>query len=99
LVSNDERPELQALDELERAVADLTGELSSWRRRALRAEGEQAELGSGYDAVGNRERIMELEAENKDLLSRLAAARTRVNELLGRLRFLEEQVAIGEQAR
>jgi hypothetical protein len=99
LVSNDERPELQALDELERAVADLTGELSSWRRRALRAEGEQAELGSGYDAVGNRERIMELEAENKDLLSRLAAARTRVNELLGRLRFLEEQVAIEEQAR
>ncbi|MEE8193405.1 MAG: hypothetical protein V3T74_11710 [Gemmatimonadales bacterium] len=98
-MSNDERPELQALDELERAVADLTGELSSWRRRALRAEGEQAELGSGYDAVGNRERIMELEAENKDLLSRLAAARTRVNELLGRLRFLEEQVAIGEQAR
>lgn len=98
-MSNDERPELQALDELERAVADLTGELSSWRRRALRAEGEQAELGSGYDAVGNRERIMELEAENKDLLSRLAAARTRVNELLGRLRFLEEQVALEEQAR
>lgn len=98
-MSNDERPELQALEELERAIADLSGELSSWRRRALRAEGEQAELGSGYDAVGNRERIMELEAENKDLLSRLAAARTRVNELLGRLRFLEEQVAIGEQAR
>jgi len=98
-VSNDERPELQALEELERAIADLGGELSSWRRRALRAEGEQAELGAGYDAVGNRERIMELEAENKEILSRLAAARTRVNELLGRLRFLEEQVSIEEQAR
>jgi len=98
-VSNDERPELQALEELERAVADLTGELSSWRRRALRAEGEQAELGSGYDAVGNRERIMELETDNKVLLSRLAAARTRVDELLGRLRFLEEQVSIEERAR
>jgi hypothetical protein len=99
LVSNDERPELQALEELERAIADLTSELSSWRGRALRAEGEQAELGSGYDAVGNRERIMQLEADNRDLLSRLAAARTRVNELLGRLRFLEEQVSIEEQAR
>ena len=98
-MSNDERPELQALEELERAIADLTSELSSWRGRALRAEGEQAELGSGYDAVGNRERIMQLEADNKDLLSRLAAARTRVNELLGRLRFLEEQVSIEEQAR
>jgi len=98
-VSNDERPEIQALEELERAVADLTGELSSWRRRALRAEGEQAELGSGYDAVGNRERIMELETDNEVLLSRLAAARTRVDELLGRLRFLEEQVSIEERAR
>ncbi len=98
-MSNDERPELQALEELERAIADLTSELSSWRGRALRAEGEQAELGSGYDAVGNRERIMQLEADNRDLLSRLAAARTRVNELLGRLRFLEEQVSIEEQAR
>jgi hypothetical protein len=42
---------------------------------------------------------MQLEADNRDLLSRLAAARTRVNELLGRLRFLEEQVSIEEQAR
>jgi len=98
-VSNDDRPEFTALDELERVITGLSGELSSWRKRALKAEGEQAALDAGYDAVANRERILELESRNADLELRLTAARDRINELLSRLRFLEEQVAIEEQAR
>ena len=98
-MSNDDRPEFRALDDLERVLAGLSGELSSWRKRALKAEGEQAALDAGYDAVANRERILELESRNADLEVRLTAARERINELLGRLRFLEEQVAIEEQAR
>ncbi len=98
-MSNDERPEFQALEELQEVVSDLMGELSSWRRRALKAEGDSAELGASYNAVGQRERILGLEAENEALQARLDAARDRLKDLLGRLRFLEEQVSVEEQAR
>ncbi len=98
-MSNDERPELEALEELKRVLDELTGELSSWRRRALKAEGEREQMGADYDAVATRERILELETENAALVSRLDAARQRVTSLVGRLRFLEEQVSLEEQSR
>ncbi len=98
-MSNDDRPDLAALEALQRVLDDLTGELSAWRRRALKAEGEREQMGADYDAVANRERILELEGDNEALTKRLDAARTRVNDLIGRLRFLEEQVSMEEQRR
>lgn len=88
-----ERPDARALDELEALVRAVAEELAASRARALRAEGER---GPGGAAGGRldpelRGRLAELEAENKGLRQRVEAARGRVNELLGRLTFLEEQ--------
>jgi len=94
-VSNDEKPEFQALAELEDVLNRLTGELAGWRRRAQRAE---AALGTGKDVVGARERLTSLEAENLALTERLAAARERLSELVKRLQFLEEQVAVEDSS-
>ncbi len=98
-MSNEERPEFQALEELREVLSALTSELAAWRRRALTAEAEQAQLQLDPDLVGNRERVVALEAENEELKRRLEATHARVSELIGRLRFLEEQVAIEEQGR
>jgi predicted nucleic acid-binding Zn-ribbon protein len=94
-VSFDAKPEFLALKELEGVLKLVTDEVASWRKRAQRAE---ASLGADYDAVASRERIIELEAENRVLHQRVVAARERVSELLKRLQFLEEQMA-EEQAR
>jgi predicted nuclease with TOPRIM domain len=99
LVSNVERPEFQALTELERVLQHVKDELASWRRRALKAEAHRAEMGMDHDVVATRERIRELELENEQVNGRLQAARTRVDDLLTRLKFLEEQVRLEEQAR
>ncbi len=98
-MSNAGRPDLAALEELKKVLDEVTSELSSWRGRALKAEGEREQMGAEYDAVANRERILELETQNVELTTRLDAARSRVNDLIGRLRFLEEQVAMEEQSR
>ena len=98
-MSNDERPEFVALEELREGLQALAGELAAWRRRALAAEAEQVQLHLESDIVGSRERLVQLESENADLKRRLESAQSRVTELLGRLRFLEEQIATEEQAR
>lgn len=95
-MSHDARPEFQALEDLQEVLRGVGDELAAWRRRAQRAE---AMLGEGHDAVVNRERLLELEAENRETQERLAAARTRVEELLKRLQFLEDQMALEDQAR
>ena len=95
-MSYDERPEFQALDELQEVLRHVTEELAAWRRRAQRAEGA---LGAGHDALEHRERALELEATNRDLTERLEAARAQVEDLMKRLQFLEEQMAVEEQAR
>ena len=97
-MSNVERPEIQALTELERVLQHVKDELASWRRRALKAEAHRAEMGIDHDVVATRERIRELELENEQTNTRLQAARTRVDDLLARLRFLEEQVRLEGQA-
>jgi hypothetical protein len=99
LGSSADRPELKALAELEAVIGHVTEELATWRRRALRAESRQPELGMGPDLVSTRERILELEAENADLSARLGAARERLEHLLNRLQFLEDQVGTEEQTR
>jgi predicted nuclease with TOPRIM domain len=90
-MSNSVRPELQALAELEGVVRSLAEELAAWRRRALRAEAERAEMGAGHDTVASREKVVKLERENRELKERVEAARGRVGDLIKRLRFLEEQ--------
>ena len=95
-MSNVERPELRALNQLEDVLSHVTDELSSWRSRALKAESQRAELGD-YDVVAARQRVTELERENVELHERLDQARQRVEGLLSRLRFTEEQVRVEEQ--
>jgi predicted site-specific integrase-resolvase len=92
-VSNDERPELEALDQLEEVVRDVTSELATWRRRALKIEAERTALGVDEDALAARDRLVKVETENAELRRRLESARNRLSGLLNRLRFLEEQAA------
>lgn len=80
-----ERADLRALDQLEAVLRELGEELATWRARALKAE--PARGGGG----GGGTRSAELESENRQLRGRLDAARTRVQELVARLAFLEEQ--------
>ncbi len=98
-MSSDERPELAALAELERVVEHVKDELASWRRRALKAEADRTSSGASNDAAVFKARIKELEADKAALVGRLKAARARVDDLLARLRFLEEQVELEEQNR
>jgi predicted nuclease with TOPRIM domain len=99
-MSDSENPELVALAGLEEVIKHVSDELASWRRRALKAEGDRTGLGADYDVVSQKERIVSLEGQNAELERRLDAARGRVQDLLKRLRFLEEQVSVGQgQAR
>jgi hypothetical protein len=92
-VSTEDNAALKAIDELEAVTRLLAEELSAFRLRAQRAEAARAEMAGGeYDVVAVRSRIVELEAENKDLRRRTQEAGERVANLLGRLRFLEEQL-------
>ncbi len=98
-MSTGERPEFTALLELERVLQHVKDELASWRRRALKAEAEQVDPGTDGDAVASHARIKDLETENQEMADRLQAARARVEDLLSRLKFLEEQVRTEEQGR
>jgi hypothetical protein len=89
MASVGERPDLDALRELEEVLRHFENELASWRRRALTAEARLAELGSGPAAEGSAAR--EVEEENRVLQQRLGAVKGRVGDLLDRMRFLEEQ--------
>ena len=80
-----ERADLRALDHLEAVLRELGEELATWRARALKAEPSRG--GGG----GGGARSSELETENRQLRGRLEAARARVQELVTRLAFLEEQ--------
>jgi hypothetical protein len=95
-----ERPDLDALRELEDVLRHLTEELAGWRRRALTAEAKAADASrfveDGDAGVG---RLKALEDENRGLEQRLGTARTQVQEILGRLQFLGQQQGDGEGSR
>ena len=95
MASGGERPELEALRELEEVLRHLEHELASWRRRALAAESRLAESGG---EGGEHERTQELEDENRVLNQRLLAAKGRLGDLLDRLRELEQQQGNGGSA-
>lgn len=98
-MSNEGRPEFRALAELERVLGHVQEELASWRRRAHKAESDRTDVGIGSDVVVSRERIADLERVSQDRGNRLDLARDRVDGLLSRLKFLEEQTQMDEQNR
>lgn len=91
-----DRPDLPALDELERILTSLTEELAAWRRRSLKAEAElkEAQANSGIVAgpalKESRQRVIELETENQSLRVRIDGAKERLRVLAARLAFLEQ---------
>lgn len=91
MASGGERPDLEALRELEEVLRHFEHELATWRRRALTAETRLAET-EGADAPA---RTRELESLNETLSQRLDAARGHLGDLLERLRFLEQQQGNG----
>ncbi|HMA40511.1 MAG TPA: hypothetical protein VKP10_10560 [Gemmatimonadales bacterium] len=95
-----ERADVLALEQLEAVLREVAEELATWRARALKAEGHRGGSGGGGgrgDGDG-RGRAAELEVENRQLRTRVDAARNRVQELLARLAFLEEQSREGAAA-
>lgn len=98
MTSIGERADSRALDQLESILRQVADELAGWRARALKAEAD-AKPGAARGAAPAaprpdpelRNRIADLESENKGLRLRVDAARARVNDLLSRLTFLEEQ--------
>ena len=80
-----DRPDVRdALDQLEAILRDVAEELAGWRTRAQKAEAD-------LKARGTPVKNPELESENKALRQRVEGARTRVQDLVQRLTFLEEQ--------
>jgi len=90
-----ERADAQALDQLEAILRTVADELAAWRARAHKAEADLKEAprapGASKPDTDARHRAGDLEAENRALRQRVEAARHRVQDLLGRLTFLEEQ--------
>jgi predicted nucleic acid-binding Zn-ribbon protein len=80
----------EALDQLEAIVRDVAEELAGWRSRAHKSEAELKSTARGSGAT-TPVKNPELESENKSLRQRVEGARTRVQDLMQRLTFLEEQ--------
>ncbi|HEY8794508.1 MAG TPA: hypothetical protein VIM15_06125 [Gemmatimonadaceae bacterium] len=86
-MSDSERPDLVAFQELEYLIQALADEMAGWRRRAQEAE---AKLKSAPTTSGKASAAA-LERENRELRERLEAARLRTKQLLEKLRFLRQQ--------
>jgi hypothetical protein len=89
-----ERADARALEQLEAILRDVAEELTSWRARALKAEGDVKPRGGAAAAPSGGGRNPEIETENRALRQRVEVARTRVQGLLARLAFLEEQARV-----
>jgi hypothetical protein len=91
-VSDSEHPETASFRELEKLVRALGEELSTFRRRALQAEGRVRELEASLAGGGvEPSKLAALEAENKLIQGRLDAATGRARQMLDRVRFLRQQ--------
>ena len=86
-MSDNERPDLVAFQELEYLIQALADEMASWRRRAHEAEAKV----KAVPASGGKASAAALEKENRELRERLEAARIRTKQLLEKLRFLRQQ--------
>ena len=86
-MSDSERPDLVAFQELEHLIYALADEMAGWRRRAQEAEARIKSV----PATSGRASAASLEKENRELKDRLEAARVRTKQLLEKLRFLRQQ--------
>lgn len=86
-MSDSERPDLVAFQELEHLIYALADEMAGWRRRAQEAEARIKSV----PATSGRANAAALEKENRELKERLEAARVRTKQLLEKLRFLRQQ--------
>jgi uncharacterized protein YhaN len=88
---------MQAFTELSDLVGHLGDELAAFRRRALQAEARvrALEAAGGADLFAAQTRLEELERENEELRTRLAAAGERTEQMLERVRFLRQQHGAG----
>ena len=94
-----DNPEREVLGRLEGATAralerlrSLEQDLADSRRRTEELDRAMTEVtGGGVPASAMMDRLRALEAENGDLKRRLGGARERVERLLAKIRFLEEQ--------
>jgi hypothetical protein len=92
-VFDSERADARALEQLEAILRDVAEELATWRARALKAESEAKGRPAPIAAAAGA-RHGEADAEHRALRQRVEAARTRVQGLLARLTFLEEQARV-----
>jgi hypothetical protein len=90
-VSDKERPEVSAFQELELLVRHLGEELATFRRRALQAETQLRTIEARGPSFADVGRLDNLEAENAALQGRLEAAAGRAQSMLERVRFLRQQ--------
>jgi hypothetical protein len=97
LAQNYERPDARPLNELADLLQNVGEELATWRRRSLKAESDTQELKAsggvlvGPELIHARQRVVELELENRTLRHRIEAAHERVRLLVDRLSFLEQE--------
>ncbi len=77
-----ERADSRALEQLESVLREVAEDLATWRARALKAEGDGKRGGTARG---------EVDGESRQLRTRVDAAKTRVQALVARLAFLEEQ--------
>ena len=91
-----DRPDQQALADLDQLLHHLAEELAGWRRRTLKAEAELQDVRAnggvlaGPELNQSRQRVIELETENQALRQRIDGAKERLKTLAGRLTFLEQ---------
>ena len=91
-MSDSERPEKAAFNELRKLVQNLGDELAGFRKRALSAESRLKAIESAETGVEvTPERFRALERENADLRKRLDGANERTRQMLERVRFLRQQ--------
>lgn len=97
-MSDSERPDLAAAEELEQLIRALGEEMAAWRRRAHEAE---SRLRGGAPPVPEAPEPVatdaELLRENRELRQKLETARARTQQLVERLRFLRQQHEIGAE--
>ena len=94
-MSDNERPDLAAFQELEQLIHALAEEMASWRRRAHEAESRLRMLSNGSGGGSKASGRSEIERENEELRRRLDSAQQRTKQLLDRLRFLRQQHELG----
>jgi chromosome segregation ATPase len=93
------RPEIAALQELERAVAKAADRLGELARRVDEAEARSRQLeelvgrftGNAEEAGQLLTRLGRLDEENADMKARLEEGRAGVDRILARIRFMEDQ--------